>query len=100
MTSFMETDLELIEGALIKTAMAAEGGYHMSYILMRERRDGAAADSFCIIAAVMDDDGGSESACVRGIKVGEYDALRLFDMLVAGTVTPISLADVVDDFVG
>lgn len=85
-----------IEGRILKTAMATEGGYLMSYILTESRT--ADGRTFSVFATLCGEDGKTDQALVDGMAFTEAEANDFLMRIAEGAVMPCTLRDIAEDF--
>ena len=90
-----------IDGRVLKTAVATECGYLLSYILAEERPDGSNDPdrrTYSVFAALCGEDGETDAAVVSGMTLSRDKAAEFFSLVAEGAVMPCTLSDVAEDF--
>lgn len=85
-------------GEAVETATSLIDGIAVTYILTKERKD--SRDAYGIYAAAVDESGECDVVFVRDITSRLGDASELFCLIVGGTVTPVTVYDVIEDWLG
>lgn len=89
-----------IDGRVLKTAVATECGYLLSYILAETRsadESGTEHRTFSVFAALCGEDGETDQALVDGMTFTEAEAIEFFMLVAEGAVMPCTLRDVAED---
>ncbi len=92
-----------IDGCIRKMAITSCGDFHLSYILAEETIADDLGDgrhAFSVFVAMCGEDGQKDSMLVRDITESFDLANEFFTLISECAVTPCTLLDVTEDFLG